>query len=147
MGKKVFVFDSAKCNGCHCCQLACKDENCEQAWPPYSAPQPETGQFWMKVDEKERGSVPKVKISYWAHGCSHCDNAPCMEVAPEIVYKRADGLVIIDPEKSKGRRELVDSCPYGAIYWNEELEIQQKSTGFAHLLDDGREIPRCVEAC
>ena len=37
---KVFVIDVARCSGCHNCQLACKDEHCENDWRPYAAPQP-----------------------------------------------------------------------------------------------------------
>ena len=65
----------------------------------------------------------------------------------DAVYRRSDGIVIIDPEKSRGQKELVDSCPYGAIFWNEELQIPQKCTLCAHLLDKGWKEPRCVEAC
>jgi len=63
------------------------------------------------------------------------------------IYKRDDGIVIIDPEKSKGQKQIVESCPYGCIYWNEELVIPQKCTFCAHLLDQGWKEPRCVEAC
>ena len=35
---KVFVIDVARCSGCHNCQLACKDEHCENDWRPYAAP-------------------------------------------------------------------------------------------------------------
>ena len=38
------------------------------------------------------------------------------------------------------------ACPYGVIYFNEQLGISQKCTGCAHLLDSGKR-PRCVEAC
>jgi NAD-dependent dihydropyrimidine dehydrogenase PreA subunit len=41
----------------------------------------------------------------------------------------------------------VKACPYGSIYWNEELEIPQKCTFCAHLLDQGWKEPRCVEVC
>jgi Fe-S-cluster-containing hydrogenase component 2 len=90
--------------------------------------------------------VPKVKVSYIMHICQHCDNALCMAAAPDAVYKRDDGLVIIDPVKSKGHRELVDACPYGVVYYNEELDIPQKCTGCAHLIDAG-EVPHCVDVC
>ncbi|MEC4271860.1 4Fe-4S dicluster domain-containing protein [Adlercreutzia sp. R25] len=145
---KVFVIDPAKCNGCHNCQIACKDEHCDRAWPPYAAAEPDTGQFWMKVEEHVRGSVPKVMISYVAKPCMHCEDAPCMKAAQDgAVYRREDGLVIVDPEKSKGQRAIVDACPYGAVYWNDALEIPQKCTGCAHLLDDGWSVPRCVDMC
>lgn len=143
---KTFIFDAAKCNGCRNCQLACKDEHVDNEWLPYSKPQPDTGQFWTRIEERIRGQVPKVKIAYIMHMCQHCDGAPCMSAAPEAVYKRDDGLVIIDPSKAKGHKELVEACPYGAIFWNEELEIPQKCTGCAHLIDAG-EIPHCVDVC
>jgi NAD-dependent dihydropyrimidine dehydrogenase PreA subunit len=54
---------------------------------------------------------------------------------------------MIDPEKAKGQEFLVKSCPYGMIWWNEEKEVPQKCTLCAHLLDEGWEKPRCVQAC
>jgi hypothetical protein len=41
----------------------------------------------------------------------------------------------------------MESCPYGAIFYNEELKLAQKCTGCAHLLDAREELPRCVQAC
>jgi NAD-dependent dihydropyrimidine dehydrogenase PreA subunit len=41
----------------------------------------------------------------------------------------------------------VDACPYDAIYWNDSLNIAQKCTGCAHLIDSGWKEPRCVDAC
>ncbi len=143
---KVFVFDVAKCNGCRNCQIACKDEHVGNDWSPISLPQPDTGHFWNNLSEHVRGQVPKVKVCYVSHRCQHCGNAACMAAAPEAVYRRDDGLVIIDPVKSKGMRELVDSCPYGAIFYNEELDVPQKCTGCAHLVDEG-ELPHCVDVC
>jgi len=65
----------------------------------------------------------------------------------EAIYKRADGIVIIDPEKCVGNRNCVDACPYGVIYFNGDLNISQKCTFCAHLLDRGWKEPRCVDAC
>lgn len=144
---KVFVIDPAKCNGCRNCQIACKDEHCDNDWSPVALPQPDTGHFWIGVNETVRGSVPKVKVSYVVELCQHCGDAPCMKAAPDAVYRRDDGLVIVDPEKAKGKRELVEACPYGAIFWNEEYDVPQKCTGCAHLLDEGWTVPRCVDAC
>lgn len=145
---KVFVIDVARCSGCHNCQLSCKDEHCENDWRPYAAPQPPTGQFWMKVTDHVQGTIPKVKIHYLPQLCNHCANAPCMAAARDgAVYRREDGLVIIDPEKAVGQRAIADACPYGAIWWNEALDLPQKCTGCAHLLDHGHKVPRCVEAC
>ena len=149
MGKKVFVIDISKCNGCHCCQIVCKDEHVANDWTPIARPQPETGQFWIRLTQRVRGTVPKVKVAYRPHLCMHCDQAPCMSVCPVegAVYKREDGLVIIDPLRCTGCRNCVDACPYGAIFFNDGLNIAQKCTGCAHLLDGGWTEPRCVDAC
>jgi Fe-S-cluster-containing dehydrogenase component len=145
---KVFVIDLAICNGCYNCQIACKDEHVGNDWSPYAKPQPLVGHFWLKMVEKERGSYPKVRVSYVPTLCNHCDKAPCIEVCkPKAIYKRPDGLVIIDPAKCNGCQDCVYTCPYEAIYFNDFLMIAQKCTGCAHLLDKGEKEPRCVEAC
>ena len=80
--------------------------------------------------------------------CNHCEKCSLLAIAKDgDVYRREDGLIIIDPVKAKGRKELATACPYGAVYWNAELDIPQKCTGCAHLLDNGYKLPRCVEMC
>jgi len=117
-------------------------------WTPYAKPQPDTGQFWLKLLEEVRGSVPKVKVAYRPHLCQHCDEAPCIPACQSnAIYKRHDGIVIIDPEKCAGHRNCVDACPYDVIYFNEDLNIAQKCSGCAHLLDNGWSKPRCADAC
>jgi Fe-S-cluster-containing dehydrogenase component len=147
---KVFVIDVGICNGCYSCQIACKDEHVGNDWTPYAKPQPDTGQFWLRQTEHIRGTVPKVKMHYIPIPCQHCDEAPCIPACPieNTIYKRDDGLVIIDPEKCTGCKSCVDACPYNAIFFNESLNIAQKCTGCAHLLDGGEwKIPRCADAC
>lgn len=147
---RTFLIDLKKCTGCYACQIGCKDEHCEQAWMPYAEAQPETGQFWMKVNELERGKRPHVKVAYTPTLCQHCANAPCMEAAVDgAVYRRPDGLVLIDPSKAKGQKAIMEACPYDVIYWNDELDIPQKCTGCAHLRDEGDTItvPRCFDNC
>jgi tetrathionate reductase subunit B len=146
---KVMVIDITKCNGCHNCQIACKDEHVGNDWTPYAKPQPDTGQFWMKTTEMVRGTVPKVKITYLHDICQHCDDAPCIPACKQhAIYKRDDGAVIIDPVKCSGRMDCMAECPYkGVIFFNETLNIAQKCTFCAHLLDRGWKEPRCVEVC
>jgi len=152
---KVIITDLSLCCGCFDCQIACKDEHVGNDWLPYSLSEPDTGQFWLKVDQKVRGTVPKVRVSYLPQLCDHCDNAPCIKAATGgAIYKRSDGIVIIDPVKSVGQKNLVAACPYGAIYWNDSLNIPQKCTMCANILDasssttdPGLKVPRCVDAC
>ncbi len=102
----------------------------------------------MQVKEVERGTYPKPKVDYIPIPCMHCERAPCIDVAAdEAVYRREDGIVLIDPAKAKGQTAIVNACPYRVIFWNKELEIPQKCTLCAHRLDEGERQPRCVEAC
>ena len=145
---KIFLIDVGRCTGCYNCQLACKDEHCENDWTPYAAPQPLTGQFWCRVTEHMQGTIPKVKMHYIAHLCAHCEKAPCMAVCRTQAFsRREDGFILIDPAKCAGCGECIRACPYGAIYFNDRLRIAQKCTGCAHLLDHGARQPRCAEAC
>ncbi len=145
MARYGMIMDVTKCNGCYNCFLACRDEYCGNEFPPYSASQPMTGHFWMRIIEKERGKFPKVKVAYTAVPCMHCENPTCVKLAQNgAIYKRTDGIVIIDPKKAVGQKELLSTCPYRVIYWNEEKQLPQKCTLCAHLLDQGWKEPRCV---
>lgn len=146
MKKWNLVIDVALCHDCNNCFLADKDEFVGNQFPPYSVAQPWSGHRWMNIHRRERGQYPIVRVAYLPVPCMHCDDAPCL--TPDgAVYKREDGLVIIDPIKAKGRKEIVASCPYGAIYWNEEAEVAQKCTGCVHLLQDGWSETRCSQVC
>ena len=148
MNKWNLIIDIAKCHDCNNCFLACKDEYCENDFPPYSAAQPSQGHRWMDIKRTERGQYPLIDVAYLPTPCMHCDDADCIKAAEnDAIYQREDGIVIIDPLKAKGQKALVDSCPYGVIWWNDELDLPQKCTFCAHLLDDGWTKPRCVQAC
>ena len=148
MARYGMIIDVTKCTGCYSCFLSCRDEYAGNDYLPYSAAQPPSGQHWMQLKEKERGTYPKVKLDYIPTPCMHCGDASCITAATgDAVYRRPDGIVMIDPEKAKGQKDIVSGCPYRVIYWNEEQHIPQKCTMCAHLLDQGWKEPRCVEAC
>jgi tetrathionate reductase subunit B len=146
---KVMVIDLAICNGCHNCQISCKDEHVANDWSPVAKPQPDTGQFWNKVIDLERGTVPKVQVTYHHTICQHCEDAPCLRACNAgAIYRRADGIVIIDPTKCKGNQLCIEACPYeNVIYYNDDLNIAQKCTFCAHLVDQGWTETRCSDAC
>jgi Fe-S-cluster-containing dehydrogenase component len=148
MTRLSLLIDVTKCSGCHNCFLACRDEYYGNDYAPYSAPQPLDGQFWMQVKEVERGSYPKPKLDYIPTPCLQCEKAPCIDAATGgAVYRREDGIVLVDPVKAKGQKSIVNACPYRVVFWNAELDIPQKCTLCAHRLDEGVKEPRCVEAC
>lgn len=142
------IIDVEKCENCNNCFLACKDEFCGNDWPGYSCAQPLHGHRWMNIQRKERGRFPFIDVAYLPSPCMHCGDPACMRRARHgAVYKRPDGIVLIDPEKGRGQRQLLEVCPYGAIFWNAEKNLPQKCTLCAHLLDEGWQAPRCVQVC
>jgi Fe-S-cluster-containing dehydrogenase component len=148
MGQKALIIDVTKCTACFDCFIACKDEFAGQSWLPYSKAQPDTGQQWINITEIERGQFPNVKATFVPIPCMLCEDPLCVKSSTNgAAYKRADGVVIFDPEKSKGQKQIIKACPYGRVFWNEELNIPQKCTFCAHLLDKGWKEPRCVEIC
>ena len=148
MSRFSILVDVTKCNGCHNCFLACRDEHFGNPYPGYSAAQPAHDQFWMQIKEIERGAYPQPKVSYIATPCQHCADAPCIDAARDgAVYRRDDGIVVIDPEKARGQKDIASACPYRVIFWNSETQVPQKCVMCAHRLDEGEKQPRCVESC
>ncbi len=148
MKKWHMIIDVEKCEDCNNCFLSCKDEHVDNHWPGYACAQPRHGHRWINIMRKERGQYPFIDVAYLPVPCMHCDNAPCIRVAKDgAVYKREDGIVIIDPEKAKGQAGLLKACPYNAIYLDEGTKTPQKCTFCAHLLDEGWKQTRCVQAC
>ena len=148
MKKWNLIVDVAKCTNCNCCTLANQDEHVGNEFPGYSAPMPKHGHRWIDILTRERGSGPLTDVAYLPVMCQHCDDAPCIKAAKNgAITKRADGIVHIDPVKAKGQKAIADACPYGAVRWNEELQLPQHWFFDAHLLDRGWKEPRCVQVC
>jgi Fe-S-cluster-containing dehydrogenase component len=148
MQKWNMIIDVAECTNCNLCTLATMDEYVDNSWPGYAAPMPRHGHKWIDILQKERGQLPIIDIAYVPTMCNHCDDAPCMK-ADKVgaISKREDGIVIIDPVKAKGQKHLVEACPYGHIWWNEELQLPQHWPFDAHLLDQGWQQTRGQQSC
>lgn len=148
MTKWNLIIDVEKCEDCNNCFLACKDEHVDNEWPGYTDSQPLHGHRWINILRKERGQYPLIDVAYLPVPCMHCDTAPCIKAAKNgALYKREDGIVLIDPDKAKGQKGILKACPYEALWWNDEKDVPQKCTLCAHLLDEGWTEPRCVQAC
>lgn len=148
MKKCNLEIDIAKCMSCQNCVVATKDEYSGNEFPGYSKPYSGDDGDLIVITRHERGDGTNIDVNYIPTMCNHCDNAPCVERAGDgSFYKRDDGVVMVDLEKSKGRKDLVELCPYGAIRWNEEHQVPQLWNFDVHLLDLGYDAPRCVDAC
>ena len=151
MKKWNMIIDVAECTNCNLCTLATMDEYVGNEFPGYAKPMPKHGHKWINILQKERGQVtggsPMIDIAYVPTMCNHCDLAPCVAKSRGAITKRPDGIVLIDPEKAKGRKDLVEACPYGHIWWNDELELPQAWPFDAHLIDDGWQQTRGHQSC
>src|SRR3989304_3723828 len=147
MKKWNLIIDVAKCHDCNMCPLVVHDEYADNEFPGYAAPMPKLGHRWIDIQRKERGSYPMIDVAYLPTMCNHCDDGPCQKIGGKAVKKRADGIVIFDPELAKGRKDLVAACPYGAVSWNDERQLPQTWPFDAHLLDQGWVQTRGSQAC
>jgi Fe-S-cluster-containing dehydrogenase component len=148
MNKWNMIVDVAKCTNCALCSIACQDEFVGNEFPGYAEEMPRRGKNWIEIKQKVRGQAPMIDAAYLPVMCQHCDDAPCIAAAKDgAITKRTDGIVLIDPVKSKGQKHLVEACPYGAITWNEEKEVPQSWFFDAHLLDEGWKEPRGAQVC
>jgi Fe-S-cluster-containing dehydrogenase component len=147
MSKWNLIINVGRCENCYNCVIAERDEHVGNEFPGYAAPASASGGSAIRILRRVKGQAPMVETTYLPVMCNHCDNAPCMKVGGDAIKKRADGVVIIDPVKAKGRKDIVRSCPYKAIVWNEELQLPQTWIFDAHLLDSGWKRPRCQQVC
>jgi Fe-S-cluster-containing dehydrogenase component len=148
MKKWNLIVDVAKCTNCNLCTLANQDEHVDNEFEGYSAPMPRHDHRWIEIRCHERGNGPVMDVDYLPVMCQHCDDAPCIAAAKNgAVKKRPDGIVLIDPVKARGQKAIAEACPYGAIHWNEELDLPQHWFFDAHLLDAGWTEPRCTQVC
>ena len=151
MKKWNMIIDVAECTNCNLCTLATMDEYVGNDWPGYTKLMPKHGHKWINILQKERGQItdgsPMIDIAYVPTMCNQCDDAPCVAKGGGAVKKREDGIVLIDPEKAKGRKDLVGVCPYGHIWWNEEHQVPQIWTFDAHLIDQGWQQTRGHQSC
>ena len=150
------LVDLQRCIGCDTCTLACKQEN--------GTPK---DFFFARVLNMETGEFPQVKRSYLPVLCNHCADAPCVRACPnKSIFRRPDGIVLIDQERCNGTGACVSACPYGNIYLNAEEQWyfpdasphehyaksrlengkSKKCTYCAHRIDQALE-PACVVSC
>ncbi|MBI5649535.1 MAG: dimethylsulfoxide reductase subunit B [Chloroflexi bacterium] len=146
MAKQLsFYFDSSACVGCKTCQIACKDKN--------NLP---LGVRWRRVFEYAGGSwvkqgdqwIPNNVFGYGVSlACNHCENPTCVSVCPTgAMFKRADGVVLINQDQCVGCRYCEWACPYGAPQFDEAKGVMTKCNLCEDLIAQGQN-PACVDAC
>jgi len=156
MTRYAMVIDLNTCVGCNACMAACAMENQTPVWK---------NKWRTYVHDKEIGVTDQVLRRFFPRLCNHCANPPCLTVCPTgATYQRADGIVMVDPERCMGCRACAMACPYDAryevtyadidtgkaFYGAEDLQRRvpsmDKCSFCAHRVDKGMQ-PACVETC
>ena len=104
--------------------------------------------YRISVLEYEVGKFPEVKRIFAPVICMQCKNAPCIDVCPipGALYRRKDGVVVVEKDKCVGCKYCMQVCPYDALYFNEEKRVVDKCDLCVDRIDQGLE-PACVAAC
>ncbi|MFC1943953.1 4Fe-4S dicluster domain-containing protein [Chloroflexota bacterium] len=143
MGKRYgLVIDLDRCIGCHTCRIACKVENGIDVG---SGIRVET--VGGAHRDTPAGKFPQLSMYYQPVPCMHCDKPPCLDACPmEAVYKREDGIVLVDEGKCDGCQACMVACPYDSLIYNNDRAIVQKCNLCHKRLEEGLE-PFCVTCC
>lgn len=157
MARLSMLIDLTRCIGCDACTLACKQEN----GTPMDV-------FFARVLNIEAGRYPNTKRVYLPMLCYHCENPACLKACPnKAIFRRPDGVVLIDQDRCRGTGACVSACPYGNVFLQDEESwyldsderyekdfvkprlrsgVARKCTYCVHRVDEGLD-PACVVAC
>ena len=136
------VIDLEKCIGCETCWTACKAEN---GWGIGSGIRVDT--VGGAHPDTPSGKYPNLSMYYLPVPCMHCGEPACVDACSfEAIYRREDGIVLVDEENCSGCEACIDACPYGALTYDPERNVVRKCTLCHHRIDQGLE-PFCVQCC
>jgi len=137
MAKYKLMVDTKRCIGCHSCEVACKEEFNLPVGP----------QMIRVVKAGPRKVGKKLVIDYVPVFCKHCENPPCIKACPEdALYKRVDGIVLVDKDKCIGCQICIDACPINAPTLNRDTGKVELCNLCAQRIDIGLE-PLCKIVC
>jgi anaerobic dimethyl sulfoxide reductase subunit B (iron-sulfur subunit) len=144
MSQLAFFINSDACSGCKTCQVACKDR--------HDLP---VGMHWRRVYEVTAGAWEKSGDA-WTHtvaayhlsvACHHCADPVCgKQCSVEAIWKRPDGIVLIDQTRCVKCNKCRADCPYEAIHYESSTNAVSKCDFCVDDLEAGRP-PACVAAC
>ena len=130
--QRILYIDTQRCMGCRACETVCKLENDLPAGPRYTM-----------VAEVETGSGLTEKLNFLPVPCQHCGDAPCVRACPTgALYKRADGIVLVEQSKCIGCHGCLMACPFGVPQFGASGRMQ-KCTMCVHRIDEGS-LPACA---
>ena len=131
-----FHFDATACVGCHCCEVACNEQNNNPS-----------DVKWRRVGELQSGTFPAVSHHFNSMSCNHCIDPECLKGCPTESYIKFDnGIVYHEDETCIGCQYCTWNCPYEVPTFNKERGIVTKCHMCHEKLEVGQ-TPACVQAC
>ena len=125
MSRKLAVIPE-RCSGCKTCEVVCS-----------------IARFGVNNPKK---SCVRVMVVYphpvirMPTVCSQCKQPKCADSCPAEAIVRRDGVVEILEENCVACQACVESCPFGAIFVHDDIDMPFKCN---HCDGD----PECVKAC
>jgi Fe-S-cluster-containing dehydrogenase component len=93
------------------------------------------------------GTFPDLYISFLPKLCNHCEQPPCVDsCSVDAIFKREDGIVILNKDDCTGCQACLTACPYDVIHFDEISNLAEKCNLCSHRIDEGLE-PFCVVCC
>jgi len=93
------------------------------------------------------GEFPNLRMHYQPKPCMHCAEPPCVDACPlGAIYRRDDGIVLVDASKCDGCQICLAACPYEVLLYDSAANLVSKCTLCSHRVDQGLE-PFCAICC
>ncbi len=102
----------------------------------------------QQVQAKAVYEVPHTHwMFYLQRICNHCTYPACLAACPrKAIYKRSDGIVLIDQKRCRGYQECVRACPYKKPMFRNVTGKSEKCISCFPAVESGRQT-QCVETC
>ncbi|MDP3938040.1 MAG: respiratory nitrate reductase subunit beta [Deltaproteobacteria bacterium] len=98
-------------------------------------------------EDQGKGEWPNPYFFYMPRKCNHCTNAPCIDACSRnAIFKREDGIVVIDQDRCAGHRHCIEACPYSMIFFNPVTQKSEKCIDCFPRVEQGI-APACNRQC
>jgi anaerobic dimethyl sulfoxide reductase subunit B len=144
MNQYAFFVNSDACSGCKTCQVACKDKNDLAPGLQWRKVYEVTAGSWRKKGEAWTTTVGAYNVSV---ACHHCAKPVCgQQCSVNAIWKRPDGIVLLDAARCIKCNKCRMDCPYEAIRYDAGANAVSKCDFCVDYLEAGQP-PACVAAC